>query len=31
MDATIRRCSRVLWYPDIIAQFNSLSVHIMVA
>jgi hypothetical protein len=29
-DPNARHCSRVLWYPDIIAQFNSLGVHIMI-
>jgi hypothetical protein len=30
-DPEARHCSRVTWYPDIIAQFTSLGVHIKVA
>jgi hypothetical protein len=28
-DPNARHCSRQSWYPDIIAQFNSLGVHIL--
>lgn len=30
-DPNARHCSRAIWYPDIITQFNAVGVHIKVA